>query len=555
MRILNKISIVSLKIAQIIQIVTFFYINLYYVALLNLGILEVLTLPFCLFLLVLTWLSALRLNKSNAKTTTINASICGLVFIQHLLVLFNIFYAKFEVTFMVRDYLIKYSELLEVANKLGFNVELIATLLIISCILSFTFHKELAKNIAYQGALNKKKQLINILLVISIFTTIFYSQFSISVKREITSNKVVLKTYTKLYQQELEKNRNGNLTEAINLENLKNKKENVFLIQLESLNTEFVNNVSTPEFLTITKEKGVLIKNFQASAVNTTSNQEVFLCGILPPLYKTTATNKTNTNELNCLPRILKEAGYKTIYMQLYDTGFANMDVFLKNIGFDEVLGLELFQDTDPKHEWGYTDGIAYERYFEYINDKYKDEKLFVHMAVGSINHYPFDAAEESIYDTYKNELPYQDTKNLRETITNTTYLQDELMGEALKRYSFGNYDNNSHLFIFGDHSFPIQVHENNYFNTFFAYQEGMVTALGYIPPASDRGSMAIGSEKKELVSNRMLPRTILEILDDHKESKGFTHLLINRDSSDTEEEQEKCVIAVQPFSGRYIAV
>jgi hypothetical protein len=103
--------------------------------------------------------------------------------------------------------------------------------------------------------------------------------------------------------------------------------ENLFLIHLESVNADLVNKSITPRLLQIAKERGVLFPRIQAPSIFTILAQESILCSVLPALERNLAESEHVRGELVCLPRILKEFGFKTLYFHsLPNIHFANTD-------------------------------------------------------------------------------------------------------------------------------------------------------------------------------------------------------------------------------------
>ena len=207
------------------------YVNLLYVSLLELEKIELLTFPIGVLIGAFT-LCIAAIIGGKLKKKYLYLTITIVVFIQHILMFFTLFYIKFHMTLMARDYFLKFPVLIEVASNLGYNVPRILTATLVSITISFLLHYELANSSKTILTTNMRKLLLSILLIFSIIVTVIYSQVSYSIKREITSNRAVLATYNELYKNELEKNQEGSLSNDINLEDIRNNKENVFFIQL-----------------------------------------------------------------------------------------------------------------------------------------------------------------------------------------------------------------------------------------------------------------------------------------------------------------------------------
>jgi hypothetical protein len=63
-----------------------------------------------------------------------------------------------------------------------------------------------------------------------------------------------------------------------------------------------------------------------------------------------------------CLPEILRDAGYHTVYLQAAPLAFMMKDQFMPRIGFDEVLGSTWFHRHYARSQWGIDDRAFFEQ-------------------------------------------------------------------------------------------------------------------------------------------------------------------------------------------------
>ncbi len=297
-----------------------------------------------------------------------------------------------------------------------------------------------------------------------------------------------------------------------------NSNENIFILQLESLNSLVVNKDYTPNFYKIS-ENGVLIKNFYGNSVRTNRAQENILCGINGNLKRSYSYNPELIKN-KCLPEILKENGYKTIAFRSDSLEFTNTGNFFKDIGFEEVHFKDIMYEEDIKQPWGYDDKIFYERIFEYLNKNYKDQnKLFIYVEVSS-HHYPFN-------DNNFNQLIFNEPKDFNENYINSVYNQDSALKDFYKYYkNYTNNSNNSHLFIFGDHSWPIGIN-NNTMNEVGHYEDNFKTSLIVIPK-KDSDYIQNGKIIDKRFSEVDLIPTIFSILNKNEYKNSFEPILKN---------------------------
>lgn len=94
------------------------------------------------------------------------------------------------------------------------------------------------------------------------------------------------------------------------------------------------------------------------------------LCGDYPELRAVTARMRyiAQGARKRCLPETLKEAGYRTAYLQAADLAFMSKGPFMHNIGFDEVRGRESFSSPRFESGWGVDDQTLFDGTLEYLD-------------------------------------------------------------------------------------------------------------------------------------------------------------------------------------------
>lgn len=98
---------------------------------------------------------------------------------------------------------------------------------------------------------------------------------------------------------------------------------------------------------------------FITQQVNTNRGLYAALCGDLPKLLPGTPKMSVHAARglTTCLPRLLRDAGYETAYLQAAPLGFMLKDQFLPRIGFTEVRGDLSFTASRARSAWGVDDG------------------------------------------------------------------------------------------------------------------------------------------------------------------------------------------------------
>ncbi len=103
---------------------------------------------------------------------------------------------------------------------------------------------------------------------------------------------------------------------------------------------------------------GVRFDSFVTHQRKTNRGTYALLCGELPGLVAGTAkmTVSVHRRWQTCLPEILREAGYRTAYLQAAPLAFMLKDRFMPEIGFEDVNGHDWFGEANARSEWGVDD-------------------------------------------------------------------------------------------------------------------------------------------------------------------------------------------------------
>ncbi|HCF58858.1 MAG TPA: hypothetical protein DFS52_12815 [Myxococcales bacterium] len=176
---------------------------------------------------------------------------------------------------------------------------------------------------------------------------------------------------------------------------------NVLLVMLESVSGAYLPSVAADHgidyptkmraFDTLAK-RGLLFTSFLSQQRQTNRGEYALLCGDHPRLLtaeaKMTAYVRGGTRK--CLPAILRDAGYETVYMQAASLAFMFKDQFMPRIGFGRSIGSSELPRAYARSEWGVDDRALFEQAFERIDELRKGDKpwFFALLTVGT--HHPF---------------------------------------------------------------------------------------------------------------------------------------------------------------------
>lgn len=338
---------------------------------------------------------------------------------------------------------------------------------------------------------------------------------------------------------------------------LKNASDNIFILQLESVNAlalqgrSEINGINYPEnyipnIHQIAKD-GIFFPYFWSNSMQTDRAQENILCGIANNIGASFSMDP-EAGLQNCLPQALTKAGYKTIAFRSDNLNFHNMGNFMSNLGFTEVHYQDIMKPEDIKYKWGYDDCTFYQRAFEYLKVNYPNpDKLLVYFEVSS-THIPWENKEQ-----YAFADKISDPANYAERYINAESEQDYCLSKFYEEYQ--NYNPpQTHLLILADTSAPLGINDNDIFNFQNNYNESFITLFLYIPPREQKQNYQtdkIVTDSLFYSHNDILP-TIYELLSQKNYPNSFVYELKKEGA---EQNHEDCQMISQPYSGSYIIV
>jgi len=333
-------------------------------------------------------------------------------------------------------------------------------------------------------------------------------------------------------------------------------KPHVFIIVVESFNAGFVeaktgDGKSYTPFFDALISRGTYFENFFSNSIQTSRSQFSMLCGV-PPSYKAKIFTHHTSLNLNCLPKILDQEGYTSLFFKAYRSlEFDNTDGFTRAIGFKHRHSMdEKFIKNEDKPfiwGWGLQDNIFYQKYFSFLDELNEEQpdQLFFSMLTTVTNHMMFDKIPR------KQRYLYKSPRNVRENYANSIYLSDRYLREFFKQLQSRAYLSNSIVIITGDNSYPVGEHgyisnEASFYNEFFK------TPL-LIVYTDDKESHRV----EKAFSHVDIAPTLLEILDIETKHHfiGSSVLTgIKTDALDTTQAEESHSIYIsQPHSGTFL--
>ena len=155
---------------------------------------------------------------------------------------------------------------------------------------------------------------------------------------------------------------------------------NVLLIILEGVSGAYLpslrehhgagSSVTMPELDRVART-GLSYASFVATQRQTNRGEYALLCGDYPKLVSAEAnmTELVGRGPLDCLPAVMREAGFQTVYLQAAPLPFMMKDQFMPQAGFEQVHGDAWFEHAYNRNHWGVDDRSFFERSLTMIED------------------------------------------------------------------------------------------------------------------------------------------------------------------------------------------
>lgn len=151
-------------------------------------------------------------------------------------------------------------------------------------------------------------------------------------------------------------------------------------------------DVQMPKLSARAKASGLWATQFIDTQRQTNRGEYAVLCGDHPKLSSTQPkmSDYVMGGSRECLPRVLKSAGYHTVYLQAAQLTFMMKDRFMDKIGFDEVLGYPDFPHAYARSGWGVDDRAFYEQVLDRLVEYDQLDKPFFAAVLNIGTHHPF---------------------------------------------------------------------------------------------------------------------------------------------------------------------
>jgi hypothetical protein len=237
---------------------------------------------------------------------------------------------------------------------------------------------------------------------------------------------------------------------------------NFIIIVMESWSAKFLkpyNDIDSmipqevaPNFNRLSKE-GILFRNTFASGGRSANGIFCILTGIPDRAGRTIFRSNQIFNHFGSLPLILKEKGYRNIFVHSGDLNFDNLRTALPHLGFDLLIGKKELQQSGKYNriwEMGFFDEDLYDFSLEIIQ---KQNQPFFMMIFTSNNHHPYTVPDKKFEIFPKNDLESQ--------FKNSYHYADYSLGKFIDNLKKTKYIKNTIIIMIADHTHHTNL---NYF-------------------------------------------------------------------------------------------
>ncbi len=233
---------------------------------------------------------------------------------------------------------------------------------------------------------------------------------------------------------------------------LKTKRPNIIFIILESFTAKLVGCLGgekgiTPNLDSIAAN-GLLFNNIYAAGDRSEKGQVAVLSGYPNQAITSIIKTPTKTQKLPSITQSLKQQGYHTSYTYGGELEFANIKSYLRNIGFDKLIGKYSFPISERTTSWGVHDEYVLNHFF--LNIKNEQQPFFAALFTLS-SHEPYD-------------VPFHKFKGTDETslFENAAAYTDSCIGIFMNKLRKDSLWDNTLVVFVADHGHPLPGHDAN---------------------------------------------------------------------------------------------
>ncbi|WP_240432447.1 sulfatase-like hydrolase/transferase [Rubrobacter indicoceani] len=295
-------------------------------------------------------------------------------------------------------------------------------------------------------------------------------------------------------------------TDARLAETPETNKKNVVMVFLESERASatslYNKDLDTTPVLEELAENSLVAENAYAVVPHTSKSMVSAHCGIEPPLDTRMTESEANGIPARCLPELLGDEGYRSVFFQSATQNFERRPQLIENFGYDDFYPLEALPKAgfDVVNYFGYEDDIMLgpsERWLRANSDQ-----PFMASYLTITTHHDYNVPPDFPKKRYVENDLYND-------YLNTVAYQDQFLGNLIQQYKDLGLYKDTVFVVMADHGEAFGEHNGLMQHDNVPYDESLK-----IPLVIHDGSRFSGGETVEKpVQNISVLKTVSDLL------------------------------------------
>lgn len=216
---------------------------------------------------------------------------------------------------------------------------------------------------------------------------------------------------------------------------------------------------------------GIIVEQAYTTIPHTSKALVGIYCGTFPQFNSSISESKPDNLPLNCLPKVLGEAGYKSAHFQTAPAGFEDRANFLKNVGFDHHVTQEDFAGEPwERYEYlGLDDRALIKPTIQWMKHQRKNNTPYFASLLTVITHHP--------YASPGNAVPISNTREANKSYKEAVRYTDQVVKELFEKMRTEGLLENTIFVITGDHGEAFGEH-GQIAHSGVAFEEGIRVPL-----------------------------------------------------------------------------
>jgi arylsulfatase A-like enzyme len=270
------------------------------------------------------------------------------------------------------------------------------------------------------------------------------------------------------------------------------KGRNVVIVILESTRaqstTPYDEDLETTPFLAELANESLVFERAYAVVPHTSKALVASLCGVPPPLDTAKTESEPGIIPARCIPDLLKERGYRTVFFQSATEAFERRPQLVDNLGYEDFFATEDMSKVgfEETNYFGYEDNIMLEPSREWLGENSRKGPFLATYLTATGHH------QYVVPHRYGMKRFVEDEEANR--YLNTLRYQDFFLMNLIEQYKdLGLYEDTIFV-VFGDHGegfeeHGLKQHDNTIYNEglhipFVIHQPGRWEEGGWVEPA-----------------------------------------------------------------------